>query len=64
MSDAYEVRVNGDASVVALESLCADVELEADTVLQAVVENQAALQLLLAHIRDLGLEIVHVRLVS
>ncbi len=64
MSDAYEVRVNGDASVVALESLCADVELEADTVLQAVVENQAALQLLLAHIRDLGLEIVHIRQVS
>jgi hypothetical protein len=64
LSDAYEVRVNGDASVVALESLCADVELEADTVLQAVVENQAALQLLLAHIRDLGLEIVHIRQVS
>ena len=64
MSSAYEVRVHGEASARVLESLCADVDMEADTVLQAVVEDQATLHALLAQIRDSGLEIVHVHQVS
>lgn len=64
MSSSYEVRVRGEAPVRVLESLCADVDMEADTVLQAVVEDQATLHALLAQIRDIGLEIVHVHQVS
>ena len=60
MSSTYEVRVHGEASVPLLEALCADVEMAADTVLHAVVEDEAELQVLLARIGNAGLEIVHV----
>ena len=58
---AYEVRLHGAASVRLLESLCADVDMNADTVLYGNVADQAALHGLLARISDLGLEIVDVR---
>jgi hypothetical protein len=61
---AYEVRLHGAASVRLLESLCADVEMNADTVLYGNVADQAALHGLLARISDLGLEIVDVRQLS
>jgi hypothetical protein len=64
MSSVYEVRVHGVASVRLVESLCADLDVKADTVLHGVIEDQAALQGLLARISDIGLEIVHVRQVS
>ncbi len=60
MSSTYEVRVHGEASVPLLEALCADVEMAADTVLHAVVEDEAGLHVLLARIGNAGLEIVHV----
>ena len=60
MSSAYEVRVHGIASVRLLESLCADVDMQADTVLHGVIQDQAALHGLLARISDLGLEIIDV----
>jgi hypothetical protein len=64
MSHAYEVQVRGEASVLVIETLSADVEMQADTIIQAVVEDPVALQGLLAQIRDIGLEIVHLRQMS
>ena len=61
MSNGYEVRVHGVASERVLESLCADLDISADTVLYGHIEDQAALHGLLARIRDIGLEIVDVR---
>ena len=57
----YEVRLHGAASVRLVESLCADVDMKADTILYGNVEDQAALHGLLARISDIGLEIVDVR---
>jgi hypothetical protein len=64
MSTAYEVRVHGVASARLVESLCADVDMSADTILHGIIEDQAALHGLLARIRDIGLEIADVRQVS
>jgi hypothetical protein len=64
MSNAYEIRVHGVASVRLLESLCTDLDLKADTVLHGVMKDQAALHGLLARIRDINLEIVDLRQVS
>jgi hypothetical protein len=64
MSSAYEVRVRGPASVRLLESLCAEVDMQADTVLHGTIEDQAALHGLLDRIRDIGLEIVDIRQVT
>ena len=64
MSIVYEVRLRGVASTRLLESLCAEVEMQADTVLHGAVQDQAALHGLLARIRDVGLELVDVRQIS
>jgi hypothetical protein len=64
LSHIYEVRVHGEASVLVIETLSADVEMQADTIIHAEVEDQAELQALLAQIRDIGLELVHLRRVS
>ena len=61
---AYEVRLHGATSVLLVESLCAEVDMNADTVLYGNVADQAALHGLLARISDLGLEIVDVRQLS
>jgi hypothetical protein len=60
LSSTYEVRVHGEASVPVLEALCADVEMAADTLLHAVVEDKTAIRALLARTGNVGLEIVHV----
>ena len=64
MSSAFEVRLHGVASVRLLEPLWADLDIEADTVLHGIIEDQAALHGLLARIRDIGLEIIDVHQVS
>ena len=64
MNSAYEVRVRGPASVRVLETLCAEVDMEADTVLHGTIADQAALYGLLDRLRDIGLEIVDIRQVS
>jgi hypothetical protein len=64
MPSVYEVRVHGVASARLVESLCAGLDVKADTVLHGVIEDQAALHGLLARISDIGLEIVNVQQLS
>jgi hypothetical protein len=61
---SYEVRLHGAASGRLLESLCAEVGMQADTILYGNVQDQAALHGLLARISDIGLEIIDVRQLS
>jgi hypothetical protein len=61
---AYELRLRGAASARLLDSLCAEVDMEVDTVLYGYIEDQAALHGLLARISDIGLEIINVRQMS
>ena len=51
MSSTYEVRLHGAASVRLIESLCIEVDMEADTILRGAIEDQAALHGLLERIR-------------
>ena len=64
MSSRYEVRLHGAASVRLIDSLCLEVDMEADTILHGTINDQAALHGLLERIRDIGLEIVDIRQVS
>lgn len=64
MASTYEVRLHGATSVRVIESLCRDVDMEADTILHGTIQDQAALHGLLARIRDIGLVIVDIRQVS
>jgi hypothetical protein len=57
----YEVRVHGVVPARVLDSLCGDHELSADTVLHGEVQDQAALQGLIARISDFGLELIDLR---
>jgi hypothetical protein len=61
MAHQYEVRVHGVVSARVLESLCAEHEMTADTVLHGAVQDQAALQGLIARISDFGLELIDLR---
>lgn len=54
----FEVRVHGVVPGRVLESLCVDHELRADTVLHGEVQDQAALQGLIARMSDFGLVLI------
>jgi hypothetical protein len=56
----YEVRLRGAVSTRVL-SIFDEMDMQSDTILRGVVQDQAALHGLLDRIRDLGLELVDVR---
>jgi hypothetical protein len=64
MGSEYEVRLHGIVSARALEALCVEHEMQAETVLRGVMQDQAALLGLLARISDFGLDLVDVRQVQ